>query len=168
MPAFHADPVAASAERDGRRGLVPEPVRERLDLHEAQRIGVLEARGRRVDRKTDLYSLGVILYEAATRRAPFRGGSGVALLYHHVHSEPEPPRTSDSSISPDLEAVCLKALEKEPEHRYPDAGAFARDLENALASRPITASSASTARNSTSWAAVLQEPGAICSSSQGS
>jgi serine/threonine protein kinase len=76
----------------------------------------------------DVYALGGILYFLLTGRAPFVGASVHEVLHHVFTRPPTPPRNLDESIPEDLEKICLKCLEKEPEKRYPSAGAFAAAL----------------------------------------
>jgi tetratricopeptide (TPR) repeat protein len=97
-----------------------------------------QARGQPLDRRTDVYSLGMTLYEALTGELPFRGAPHLALD-QLLHEEPRPPRRLNDAVPRDLETVCLKALAKEPGRRYPSAGEFAADLRRWLRGEPIHA-----------------------------
>jgi serine/threonine protein kinase len=84
----------------------------------------------------DLYALGVILYECLTGRPPFREETYALTVHKVLTEEPAPPRRLEPAVPPDLEAVCLKCLEKEPGRRYASAGELADDLGRVLAGEP--------------------------------
>jgi WD40 repeat protein/tRNA A-37 threonylcarbamoyl transferase component Bud32/Flp pilus assembly protein TadD len=94
--------------------------------------------GHRVDRRSDVYGLGVVLYELLTGELPFRGSKGMLRL-QVLHDEPRPPRRVNEKIPRDLETVCLKAMAKEPAKRYPTARDLADDLRRWLRGEPVRA-----------------------------
>ncbi len=98
-----------------------------------------QAAGKRaaVGPASDQYSVGVMLYEVLTGRVPFRGNIQ-QILQKVVKDPPQSPRELNPQAPPDLEAVCLKALAKNPAHRYPDLNAFADDLDCWLQGRPVS------------------------------
>jgi serine/threonine protein kinase len=87
----------------------------------------------------DVYALGAILYEMITGRPPFTGDNKSAILQQVRTERPEPPSTMRPDLSPDLEAICLKSLEKEPEKRYHSAEALAEDLKRFCQDKPVAA-----------------------------
>jgi serine/threonine-protein kinase len=91
-----------------------------------------QARGAPVDPRSDLYSLGCVLYEMTTGQAPFAGESAVAIAYKHVQENPLPPRQIDPALPETLEAITLKCLAKNPANRYPTAGDLRADLRRYL------------------------------------
>jgi serine/threonine-protein kinase len=83
----------------------------------------------RIDRRTDVYALGMMAYEAATGQLPFTGQGIPQILLAQLRQQPTPPRQLEPGVSPALEAVILKALQKKPEDRFQDMAAFAAALE---------------------------------------
>jgi formylglycine-generating enzyme required for sulfatase activity len=107
-----------------------------------------QARGQRheVDQRSDIFSLGVVLYESLLLRYPFDGSDVQSILDAVIRVDPKRPRQVDSTLSRDMETICLKALEKNPVHRYQTAGHLAADLRSLLAGQPILARPASLGR----------------------
>jgi tetratricopeptide (TPR) repeat protein/tRNA A-37 threonylcarbamoyl transferase component Bud32 len=94
--------------------------------------------GHKVDARSDVYSLGVILYELLTGELPFRGQARM-LIVQVLRDEPRPPRRLNDKVPRDLETVCLKAMAKEPARRYTTARDLADDLRRWLKGEPIKA-----------------------------
>ena len=94
----------------------------------AQYLSPEQARGEKVDARSDVYSLGCVLYEMLTGEPPFTGDSPVAVAYQHVREDPVPPSQRHKDIAPELDAVVLKALAKNPDNRYQTAAEMRADL----------------------------------------
>jgi tetratricopeptide (TPR) repeat protein len=106
-----------------------------------------------VDHRTDVYSLGVTLYELLTLRPAFAAEDREVLLRQVASEDPPAPSRLDRAIPAELETIVLKALAKEPEARYATAGELAEDLERFLADRPIQARRPSVVQRLRKWAA---------------
>jgi WD40 repeat protein len=104
----------------------------------------------RLDGRTDVYSLGVVLYELVTGEQPFRGQVHM-LLEQVVHEEPRPPRQLNEAVPRDLETITLKCLAKERARRYSTARELAEDLERWLEGRPIRARRVGAAERTWRW-----------------
>jgi len=99
-----------------------------------------QARGDPVDHRSDIYSLGCVLYEMLTGRQPFEAQDPLAMAYKHVHEAPVPPTSLEPSIPPALEAVTLRAMEKEPAARFQSVEEMAAALDDRTAPvAPVTA-----------------------------
>jgi serine/threonine protein kinase len=94
--------------------------------------------GGRVDGRTDLYSLGCVLYECLTGSAPFGGRSAPAILYGHLHEQAPAPSSIRPGLPPGVDGVMARALEKDPEERYPSCRALTQDLRSALTGSTAT------------------------------
>lgn len=100
----------------------------------------------------DVYALGAILYESLTGNPPFRGGSVLETLRQAISDDPVPPRQVKSSVPRDLEAICLKCLEKQPSHRYASAGELADDLHRYATGQLVMARGRSPTARAIKWA----------------
>ncbi len=89
-----------------------------------------QVKGKRGDGRSDIYSLGVILYEMVTGETPFPGANPFAVMNDRLVNNPVPPRELNREISPQLQEVIYRALEREPQDRYSTANEFAWDLEH--------------------------------------
>ncbi len=110
---------------------------------------------------SDVYSLGAILYEMLTLRVPFEAPASWEILHKVKTEEPRPPRSLRRSVDRDLEAICLKCLEKDPARRYASADALACELERWLRGEPIQARRHSLWERGVKWA--RRRPAAACS-----
>jgi beta-lactam-binding protein with PASTA domain/tRNA A-37 threonylcarbamoyl transferase component Bud32 len=98
-----------------------------------------QAQGKTVDARSDIYSLGCVLYEMLTAHPPFEAESPVALAYKHVRETPTPPGRLNSDVRSELDAVVLKALAKNPDNRYQTAREMAEDLQRMARGQPVMA-----------------------------
>jgi beta-lactam-binding protein with PASTA domain/tRNA A-37 threonylcarbamoyl transferase component Bud32 len=105
----------------------------------AQYLSPEQARGERVDARSDLYSTGCLLYELLTGRPPFTGDSPVAIAYQHVRENPIPPSRVDPEIPAWADSIVLKAMAKDPGDRYQSAGEMRNDIQRALQGMPVAA-----------------------------
>jgi len=113
----------------------------------AQYLSPEQARGETVDSRSDIYSVGCLLYELLTSRPPFIGDSPVSVAYQHVREQPIPPSQLDPELTPDMDTVVLTSLAKDPNDRYQTAQAMRDDVGRLLEGKPPVG------------AAVPQQPG---------
>ena len=117
-----------------------------------------QAQGLPVDARTDIYSLGTVLYELLCGRPPFTGDSPVAIAYKQVNEMPEPPSALNRDVSPRLDAVVMKALSKNPANRYQTAQAFMDDLERVRHGRDVDATPLMVGGNGAEATQVIARP----------
>ena len=134
----------------------------------AQYLSPEQAQGFAVSAASDLYSIGVILYELLTGAVPFEGESAVAIAFKQVSAEPRPPSELNPSLPPSLDAVVLRALAKDPAQRYADAdeliAALQRERDGAAGARRRTRSHRCTTPTSTVLRRRRTPPPARCCS----
>src|SRR5450631_320392 len=89
-----------------------------------------QVKGQRGDQRSDIYAMGIMLYEMLTGRVPFIGPNPLAVMNERVLTDPTPPRELNEEISPELQEILYRALERDPRHRYAMAHEMAWDLEH--------------------------------------
>ena len=117
-----------------------------------------QARGEHVDARSDLYSTGCLLYELITGFPPFAGDSPVAVAYQHVREDPVPPSQHAPGVTPEVDAVVLKAMAKNPENRYASADEMRDDLLRAAAGQSVLATPLLPAATALSAGSLRVEP----------
>jgi tRNA A-37 threonylcarbamoyl transferase component Bud32 len=108
-------------------------------LGTAQYLSPEQARGEVVDARSDVYSAGCLLYELLANRPPFQGESPVAVAYQHVRENPAPPSTVNPDVTPDMDAIVMKALAKNPDNRYQTAAEMRADVQRAMQGATVAA-----------------------------
>jgi serine/threonine-protein kinase len=89
-----------------------------------------QVKGKRGDGRSDIYAMGVMLYEMLTGKVPFTGNNAFLIMNDRLMNNPVPPRELEPSISPQLQEIIYRALERDPKNRYATAREFAKDLEH--------------------------------------
>lgn len=105
----------------------------------AQYLSPEQARGESVDARSDVYAAGCVLFELVVGHPPFVGDSPVSVAYQHVREDPKAPSDINREVSPDIDAIVLKALAKNPLNRYQSAQEMRADALRAVAGRPVMA-----------------------------
>ncbi|MGY1716679.1 Stk1 family PASTA domain-containing Ser/Thr kinase [Geodermatophilus sp. SYSU D01106] len=105
----------------------------------AQYLSPEQARGEAVDARSDVYSVGCLTYELVTGAPPFTGDSPVSVAYQHVREDPKLPSSVNPAVPPELDAIVLKSLSKNPANRYQSAAEMRNDLLRALAGQRVEA-----------------------------
>jgi serine/threonine-protein kinase len=111
----------------------------------AQYLSPEQARGSAVDQRSDLYSIGVVLYELLTESVPFTGDTPVEIAMKHLSSVPEPPSARRAEVTRPLDQVVLRALAKDPEERYASAEEMDAELARVAEGLPVSAETAEAA-----------------------
>jgi serine/threonine-protein kinase len=105
----------------------------------AQYLSPEQARGESVDARSDVYAAGCVLFELLVGHPPFVGDSPVSVAYQHVREDPKTPSDINRDVSPDVDAIVLKALAKNPVNRYQSAQEMRADALRAVSGRPVLA-----------------------------
>jgi len=134
---------AAEARGDEKRP-APRSTTQGLVIGTPEYMSPEQAQGKKLDTRSDLYSMGIILYQLLTGRVPFDGESAVTIVVKHVTQIPDPPRSVYAGVHPKLESVCLKAVEKSPDDRYSTARDMRAALRAALDGPPLSVSTIAT------------------------
>ncbi|MFA6001409.1 MAG: Stk1 family PASTA domain-containing Ser/Thr kinase [Thermoleophilia bacterium] len=126
-----------------RAGTAPAMTETGSIIGTAQYLSPEQAKGKAVEQSSDLYSMGVVLYEMLTGKVPFEGENPVAIALKHLSDMPVPPQALAPRIPDNLNAVVMRALAKDPRDRYPTAEEFIADLERCRQNLPVTAAATS-------------------------
>lgn len=96
-----------------------------------------QAQGKKVDNRTDIYAVGIVLFEMLTGKVPFEGDTAVAVAHQHIHAQPVVPSTFNAKVSPELNAVVLTALSKDPKKRYATTEDFRQALDDVVTGKAV-------------------------------
>ena len=122
-----------------RAGTAPAMTETGSIIGTAQYLSPEQAKGKAVEQSSDLYSMGVVLYEMLTGKVPFEGENPIAIALKHLSDVPVPPQALAPRIPDNLNAVVMRALAKDPRDRYPTAEEFIADLERCRQNLPVAA-----------------------------
>jgi beta-lactam-binding protein with PASTA domain/tRNA A-37 threonylcarbamoyl transferase component Bud32 len=125
----------------------------------AQYLSPEQARGAPVTASSDLYSVGIVLYEMLTGKVPFTGDSAIEIAMKHLNDAPKPPSKIRPEIPEELDAVVLRALAKNPEDRYQTAEEFSEDLHRVEAGLPLAPETSEAATALLTGAAIARDGG---------
>jgi len=106
-------------------------------LGTAHYISPEQAQGKILDNRSDIYSLGIVMYEMLTSDIPFRGGSSIDISLRHINEEPQPPSAIRPAIPKKIEKIVMRCLEKNPDYRYQNVESLELDLQNFLEGKPL-------------------------------
>ncbi len=134
------DDVPSTAISPGEKKPAPKATTQGLIIGTPEYMSPEQAQGKKLDLRSDLYSMGIILYQLLTGRVPFDGESAVTVVVKHVTEIPASPRSVYAGVNPRLEAVCMKAVEKSPDARFANAREMRSALRAALDGAPLSVS----------------------------
>jgi len=124
----------------------------------AQYLSPEQARGESVDARSDVYAAGCVLFELLVGHPPFVGDSPVSVAYQHVREDPKAPSDINREVSPDVDAIVLKALAKNPLNRYQSAQEMRADALRAVAGRPVMATPVMTEAETMAMTGPMRQP----------
>ncbi len=124
----------------------------------AQYLSPEQARGESVDARSDVYAAGCVLFELLVGHPPFVGDSPVSVAYQHVREDPKAPSDINREVSPDVDAIVLKALAKNPLNRYQSAQEMRADALRAVSGRPVMATPVMTEAETMAMAGPMRQP----------
>jgi serine/threonine-protein kinase len=124
----------------------------------AQYLSPEQARGESVDARSDVYAAGCVLFELLVGHPPFVGDSPVSVAYQHVREDPKAPSDINRDVPPDVDAIVLKALAKNPLNRYQSAQEMRADALRAVAGRPVLATPVMTEAETMAMSGPMRQP----------